>query len=235
MKGNQSTKTYKNSEPVRQCPYCDDARPGRGLYNHVNLTDEPNGSHGPAGEVPDNFEVGECPVVGTADVELNRRSDYQQDHNRYVCQYCGTTHKGKSGLGVHLRNNVGDPLHDEPELWEQVENKDIRYTDHSIFPATEDGRILVPATNYINEVNLTNEEEEQDFVIEVDRDLEPVGESIDVVPPETRPEETLSEEDLLEDIRERFKNHVRRGNTRIDPVVAFEEVKESMEMSQPKA
>lgn len=225
---NATIKTYQNEEPVRECPYCPESenkRPGRGLYNHVNLTDEPQGPHGPAGSVPDDFVVKECPIVGYTNVKLNRRADYQQDHNRYVCQYCGTTHKGKSGLGVHLNNHVGDPLHDEPEIHRQVNSGEINYDEHPRFPATKDGRILVPSESYLGEVTLTREEIEDQFIVEVDPDLDPVDTAINIDPKDyTEP----TDGDVIDELRGQLHEYVARDE-KIDPVQAFQMFKDSID------
>lgn len=221
---------YNNSEPLRECPYCPNSEefPGRGLYNHVNLKAEPNGPHGPAGTVPEGFHVQDCRITGQTNVRMNRRSDYQQDHNRYVCQFCGTTTKGKSGLGVHLKNKVSKPLHDDEELKEQVEEGSIDYSVHGLFPATPDGRILVPSENHLSEIKLSKEEREDGFTVEVDEELEPIGEVVSVAPGRhdhaTRP----PDDEVLEEVKLRFKKHLDRGED-IDPVTAYAEVKQAFE------
>lgn len=99
----------ENGEPLRKCLYCGDYHPGRGMYNHVKWSTD-NG-HGERGDVPEGFDVSDCENVGDVDIDVNSRDDYQKDHDRYICNYCGETCVGKSGLGVHLSRKGGDALH----------------------------------------------------------------------------------------------------------------------------
>lgn len=205
----ETTNRYTSNEPVRECMYCDEEHAGRGMFNHVRLSSD--AEHGDRGDVPPSFDIEQCNVVGEAPITVNRRSDYQIDHDRYVCNYCGQSFKGKSGLGVHLRR-VDDMLHPEIE-----DSSDIDYTEHFKFPATEDGRILIPDERYRSMINLDNTEESS-FTVEVDEDMVSIEEvSVNAESPDT--------EELLDSIRESFKERFVHGDE-ADWVDAYRMVEE---------
>lgn len=230
----QQTKAYRNDEPVRECPYCGEEHAGRGMYNHVNLTD--GNGHAPAGEVPDGFDVSDAPITDHQGVTLNRDSEYQTDHTRWVCNFCGSTHKGKSGLGVHLRNKAGNPLHPE-----ELADGEINYEPHHQFPATADGEILVPDQKYAGEVKLTHDEERRGFTVKVDKSLSPVSESVTVFDSgkiEDNTEVAFEDlpvdlqhrivDELLEDIRAEFKQEIAEGNMVTDIPSTFKVVRDAV-------
>lgn len=213
----KTSNQYVSDEPVRECMYCGEEHAGRGMFNHVRLSSDEK--HAPRGDVPPSFDINKCDIIGEAPITVNRRSDYQHDHDRYVCNNCGQSFKGKSGLGVHLRR-VDDMLHPDIE-----DASEIDYTQHFKFPATEDGKILIPDERYRNMISL-DETEQSNFTVEVDNDMVSIDEvSVDNTQPDT--------EDLLDSIRESFKQRFINGDD-VDWVDAYRMVEEEFADQSPQ-
>lgn len=212
MDGEMPNDTSNSGEPLRRCIYCGEYHPGRGMYNHVRWSS--GDGHGDRGDVPSDFEVSDCEKVGTVDIGINSRTDYQKDHDRYICNYCGETCIGKSGLGVHLSRKADDTLHPSRE-------EERNYADHTRFPATEDGEILVPRERYTEIIRLTDKEKSEGYQVRVEPDVVPVSEAIETG-------EDLSREEVLEEIRKDFKEIMKRGDD-VSPVDAFRIVKSNFQ------
>ena len=209
-------KRYTNDENLRACQYCGARRKGRGMRSHVKKSGD--AKHGPTESVPDDWDIKKCPVVGEAKVSIDRVKGYQDDHSRWTCSVCGEIFKGKSGLGRHL-SCASDPRHRAVIDTDE----EIDYSQHTVFPATEDGRILVPDEERVGDVvaHLT-EEEMREYSVVVDEDAFP-GEEVGEVADEFSP---LEKEELLDDIKASFMARMIESDNPETWVEAYQEVED---------
>lgn len=154
------SKKHTNSEPVRQCPYCDWTGASRGLTFHVlNKNDD---DHGEKHELPPDFTASEAEIVGYEDVEVNMPEHYNTSkRKRYVCDYCGKICRGSGGLKVHLSHLEGDGVHPEdasdrdadtfPTFVVDEDGKLVAEEDDALSVATGDGEYqsMIPAKEII--------------------------------------------------------------------------------------
>lgn len=132
------SRTHTNSEPVRQCPYCDWTGKSRGLTFHVLNSSDPE--HGDKHDLPPDFDASEAEIVGYEDVEVNMPEHYNTSRRkRFVCDYCGKVCRGEGGLKVHLSHMEGDSVH-------PAEATDRDPESFPTFLVDEDGK-LVSATD----------------------------------------------------------------------------------------
>lgn len=140
-------RAHTNAENVRKCPFCEEEVLSRGLYMHVFNSD--NNSHGPRNSVPDDFDPQEAEIVGKRKVNLLNPTEYNIDHRRFICGYCGKVCKGELGLNIHLGRVTGDENHPE-----DAKDRDIE--SFNSFPATEAGEIIVDSEEQAEELEGIN-------------------------------------------------------------------------------
>lgn len=148
-----------SGEPVRKCMYCDEEHLARGMNRHVSLKSDDR--HGERDDVPDDYDIEKCEVVGSQQVDIDREKE-KPDHSRYICHYCGDVRKGKRALGVHLARDDEHPVDPDDE---------IDYDEFPVLPASENNIVWVPHAAYIPLVQLDDEEKKDGWTVEIDPSL----------------------------------------------------------------
>lgn len=101
---------------------------------HVRNTD--GNGHGPYGEVPDEFNVQDAPIVGQEQESQSFQQTVKEAPNRILlCNYCGKGLRGERGLSIHLGKSKGDEKHPA--------SASISDGNYSRIPADEDYNPLI--------------------------------------------------------------------------------------------
>lgn len=194
--------SYTNEEPEYECMYCGARHVGRGMKNHIRWSSDKD--HGPRGEVPDNYDLDKCERVGGSNVYVSRKQPSPQ-HSRYICSHCGKVYKGKRGLGVHIaRTNDGLHTADDTDA--------VDYEEHMLLPA-DDNVVWVPDEAYKSLIDLTEDEIEDGWEVNVDESLSTGGTLVEstVVP---------NKEIALNQFREELLTYLEQDE-KISPMEAY--------------